>query len=275
MLEIPEALVEAGQLNDTVRGRTITRVVAAATPHKFAFFTGDPGAYHAMLAGLPIKRAAAIGGMVEMEAGSIRLVAGDGAGLRYHEAGAPRPKKHQLLMEFDDGSALSATVQMYGGLWCFVEGEFDNKYYTVAREKPSPLHDSFDGQYFSRMIGAPEVQKLSLKAFLATEQRIPGLGNGVFQDIAWQAGLHPRRKILDLPAGERELLFVTLKRLLREMTEQGGRDTEKDLFGRPGGYRTVMSKNGQGNGCPACGSAIRKEAYLGGSIYYCPECQPL
>lgn|GEM_PF-2077218 len=30
------------------------------------------------------------------------------------------------------------------------------------------------------------------KAFLATEQRIPGLGNGVLQDILWTARIHPK-----------------------------------------------------------------------------------
>jgi len=27
--------------------------------------------------------------------------------------------------------------------------------------------------------------------------------------------------------------------------------------------------------CPACGGKIVREAYLGGNIYYCPECQKL
>ena len=35
-------------------------------------------------------------------------------------------------------------------------------------------------------------KKLTAKAFLATEQRIPGLGNGVLQDILWDAGIDPR-----------------------------------------------------------------------------------
>jgi formamidopyrimidine-DNA glycosylase len=59
------------------------------------------------------------------------------------------------------------------------------------------------------------------------------------------------------------------------MTEQGGRDTERDLFGQPGGYRTILSKNTVGTGCPACGTMIGKEPYLGGAIYYCEICQPL
>lgn len=42
-----------------------------------------------------------------------------------------------------------------------------------------------------------------------------------------------------------------------------------------GGYATKMSKNTLAHGCPVCGGAITKEAYLGGSVYYCPACQKL
>jgi formamidopyrimidine-DNA glycosylase len=57
------------------------------------------------------------------------------------------------------------------------------------------------------------------------------------------------------------------------MKTQGGRDTENDLFDRPGEYKTKLSKNTVGQPCPICGTLIRKEAYLGGSIYYCAKCQ--
>ena len=70
-------------------------------------------------------------------------------------------------------------------------------------------------------------------------------------------------------------MFGAVRSVLAEMTRQGGRDTELDLFGRPGGYVTVLSKNTVGKPCPACGTAIKKEAYLGGSIYYCERCQRL
>jgi formamidopyrimidine-DNA glycosylase len=59
------------------------------------------------------------------------------------------------------------------------------------------------------------------------------------------------------------------------MAAEGGRDTETDLYGQPGGYKTVLSKNTAGTACPKCGTMIIKEAYMGGSIYYCAGCQPL
>ncbi len=59
------------------------------------------------------------------------------------------------------------------------------------------------------------------------------------------------------------------------MTKLGGRDTEKDFFGNNGGYKTVMSKNNAGLPCPACSSLIKKENFMGGSVYFCMECQKL
>jgi len=53
----------------------------------------------------------------------------------------------------------------------------------------------------------------------------------------------------------------------------GGRDTESDLFGHWGGYKTKLSKANKAMVCPVCGGAVRKENYMGGSIYYCENCQ--
>lgn len=273
MLEIPEAYVITKQLNETAAGLKIEKVMAASSPHKFAFFHEDPQGYHDLLSGEKIDEAIPMGGMVEIRAGDKILLFGDGANLRFHKPDTALPQKHQLLIQFADGSALSSSVQMYGSLFCFKAGSFDNPYYQAACEKPSPLTDEFDRDYFTGLVSAPEVQKLSVKAFLATEQRIPGLGNGVLQDIAWKARLHPKRKLQTVSPAERDDLFVTIKETLRLMTDQGGRDTEKDLFGESGGYKTVMSKLNLGSPCPVCRQAIEKAAYMGGSVYFCPECQ--
>lgn len=66
-------------------------------------------------------------------------------------------------------------------------------------------------------------QTISLKAFLATEQRIPGLGNGLLQDILFHAKMHPKRKINTLSTEDKERLFKSVKEKISEMTEKGGR----------------------------------------------------
>lgn len=164
---------------------------------------------------------------------------------------------------------------MYGGVWCFEEGTFDNKYYQGAKNKISPLSDQFDYNYFSSLINDPTVQNLSVKAFLATEQRIPGLGNGVLQDILWNAYINPRTKIMQIEEEKRKELYNCIKTTLKSMCDQGGRDTDNNLFGVPGEYRTTLSSKTANLLCPRCYSSIVKEAYMGGSVYYCPTCQKI
>ena len=274
MIEIPESTTIAMQLNEAVRGKTICRIIVNASPHKFAFYYGDPADYSALLAGQVIGDSFGIGAMIEIAAGDRRIVLGDGANLRYYDDLNKTPSKHQLLVELDDGSALVCTVQMYGSVLAFIEGMCDNKYYLVAKEKPRPLADAFDRAYFDTL-RTEGSDKLSVKAFLATEQRIPGLGNGVLQDILFHAGIHPKRKIKTLSEKELDGLFRSVKNTLAEMMRLGGRDTEKDLFGSAGGYRTLLSKNTVGKPCPVCGANIQKAAYLGGAVYWCPICQQL
>jgi formamidopyrimidine-DNA glycosylase len=203
MLEIPEALVIARQTSQILAGCTIVQVIVGQTPHKFAFYAGDPAAYPALLVGKKISHAKARGGMVSIAAGDSTLVFSDGAALRHWPAASKRPDKHQLLLEMDDGSAFTASIQLY------------------------------------------------------------------------RAGIHPRQvvRLLDLAAKDR--LFHAIKDTLAEMAAMGGRDTEKDLFGQPGGYQTQLSKNTVGQTGRKCGQTILKEAYLGGSVYVCPGCQRL
>lgn len=275
MIELIEAKVLAEQMNAVVRGKRISNVITLQSPHKFAFFQGDPEDYEGLLKGKVIGQASPNGGQLKVEIEDLIFVFGDGVNLQYHEMNAKRPVKHQLLLEFEDGSALSGSVQMYGFLLCINEKEFDNPYYLVAKEKPSPLTKEFDQTYFMGILTAKSAEKLSAKAILATEQRIPGLGNGVLQDILYQAGIHPKRKVGTFTESEKGQLFKSIKNTLQEMVDQGGRDTEKDLFGNRGGYKTKLSKHTAGKPCPICGHTIMKEAYLGGSIYYCEGCQPL
>lgn len=273
MLELPEAYVLTDQINEHLKGKRIMNVVAAQSPHKFAWYHGDPVKYHDLLSGKTIDKAVSYGGLVNFFAEDCVILFGDGASPMFHDTGEARPKKHQLLIEFEDFSALSATVQMYGGLWCFRDGEFDNPYYKVAKEKPSPLTEKFSREYFEGILEAPGAEKLSAKALLATEQRIPGLGNGVLQDILFNCGIHPKRKVMTFTDSDKDSLYWAIKNTLAEMASKGGRDTEKDLFGCSGGYKTKLSKNTVGKPCEKCGSVIVKEAYMGGSIYYCPQCQ--
>jgi formamidopyrimidine-DNA glycosylase len=273
MIELPEAVVISQQITQTLGGKRIAHAVANASPHKFAWYTGNPVEYNNRLAGKTVSSAQAVGGNIETIAGD--MILSISAPIKYHAAVEKRPKKHQVLVEFEDGTAISSCAQMWGGFFCFPVGTkagFPDA--DIARARPSPLTEAFDRAYFDSLFNA-ETPELSAKAFLATKQRIPGLGNGVLQDILWVARIHPKRKMGDLAPKDIDQMFVAVKSVLREMAAKGGRDTERDLFDHPGGYKTILSKNTVGKPCPACGTIILKEPYMGGSIYVCEGCQKL
>ncbi|MDL2273841.1 endonuclease VIII [Oscillospiraceae bacterium OttesenSCG-928-G22] len=275
MIELPEAHTLAKQLEDAYQGKTVDYVEAGKIPHGFAFFYGDPALYPDMLVGRTIERAYPCGGQVEMAAGDIRLSFNDGVNIRYLAPGTAEPKRHQLYIRFEDGSALSCTVQMYGGMQVFPTGALrGNYYYTVSREKPSPYEPAFSEEYFQSIVRETK-QTLSVKALLATEQRIPGLGNGCLQDILFRARLNPQTKLHRLSDGDYTRLYECVTRTLLEMRDGGGRDTEKDLYGAPGGYRSTLSKATYAYPCPSCGGGIERKAFLGGNVYFCPICQPV
>lgn len=272
MIELPEAINLAKQMDETVKGKTVKKVYPPSSPHKFCWFSHKPEEYQSLLAGHTVAGAEGFGIYCDLKFdGGIRLSINDGVNPRFLQQGEAYPKKYQFLLEFTDESALVYTVAMYGGIFCH-QGNYENEYYRSSRESLSPLVEEFDETYLGTLFTGVK-PSLSAKAFLATEQRIPGLGNGCLQDILFQAGIHPKRKIGGLAASEWHAMFQSVKTVLRMMTEQGGRDTEKDLYGKPGGYKTKLSKYTVGSGCPVCGEVIVKEAYLGGAVYYCPGCQ--
>ena len=272
MIELPEALTLAKQLSEAVAGRTVSRVLPPAKPHKFCWFNGEPSDYEEKLRGSRVTLAEGFGIYAELGFDNgCRLCVNDGVNLRLMPT-EDAPNNYQLLIAFADGDALVFTVAMYGGI-ILHGGNYDNEYYLKSRAAVSPFGPDFRGRFEELLAGSKP--SLSAKAFLATEQRFPGIGNGVCQDILFAAGINPRRRLDTMDSGDRDRLYSAVVDVLRDMTAGGGRDTEKNIYGQPGGYATKMSKNAMGAGCPRCGGRVVRESYLGGSVYYCPECQPL
>jgi len=289
MIEIPESNTISNQLSETIKGKKIVGVVTNNSPHKFAFFYEDNKKYSDMLKGKIIANVNAYGGQIEISCDenssngnedkedkndNIIIVLGEDTQIRYIEKDKDLPEKHQLLIRFDDSSSLVCSARMYAQLHVALADNYDNEYYNVAKEKPFPLSDDFDMKYFESLLDELR-PTTSVKAFLVTKQRIPGLGNGTLQDILFNAKIHPKTKTKKLSKDQKEILFNSIKDTLNEMVKNGGRNTEKDLFGNPGSYEVILSNKTFKDPCPVCGSKLVKESYLGGTIYFCPICQEL
>lgn len=275
MIELPERLALVRQLNETIEGKTIEDAEANHTPHGFAEYTGDPAEYPAKL-----RRKRVAG--ASLEKGELRIQAGDmdlmiTTPMRYHQKAAKRPEKHQLLLAFEDGSALSCSVSMWGAMLLFPRGEAARQgpqwlREAMGRVAVTPLDEAFTAGHLRGLMPL-DGKSLSLKGVLATGQRIPGIGNGVIQDVLFEAGLLPMRDARTLSDAEWERLHRATVDVVARMAALGGRDTEKDLLGKPGGYATVLSRKTYGQPCPRCGGIVLRRAYMGGSVYFCPRGQ--
>ncbi|MCD8184620.1 MAG: endonuclease VIII [Bacteroides sp.] len=271
MIEIPESATISRQATQALKGKTVADVLTATSPHRFTFYNGNPEDYPELLIGKTVEEVKGYGSYIDLCFNdNTHLAISDGTNMKYYTATEKCPTKFQLLIAFEDASYLVFTVSMYGCIQAF-KGMLDNQYYQGSIEKP-PLDSKFDFSFFEKMITGIG-KDISVKALLATEQRIPGLGNGVLQDILFNVRIHPKRKINTLSPENKEHLFQSVRSTLADMVQNGGRNTEKDIYGIPGQYITRLSQKTYHQPCPRCGSKIIKEAYLGGSIYYCPECQ--
>lgn len=273
MLELPEVIILAKQANEVLTGKKIAHVFNATKVHKFTFYNRDPLEYNTLLAGKTIEFAKGYGMFVDLFLNEGTVISiGDGVSPRYGKSGEKIPDNYQILIAFEDDSFLVFTVAMYGFINVYTDGVIDNKYHELSESSISPLEDNYTKEIFLKLFTEAK-KNLTAKAILATGQRIPGVGNGVLQDILYNAKIHPKRKVSTLSDLEKENLYNSLKGTLKEIILKGGRDTQKNIYGDIGGYQTILSSKTWKQPCRICGGAIIKESFMGGSIYYCPNCQ--
>ena len=272
MKELPENQTLSKQINETLKDRVISEVFNATKFHKNTFYFGDPLTYSELLIGRRINSSMSFGMYVDIILDKeTKISFGDGTNLKYGTISNKMPNNYQLLLALDNNTYLTFTVGMFGVIAAYT-GIYNDIYYKKNLDNLSPLSDDFNEQYFEKLcVGVKP--KSSVKVLLATEQRIPGLGNGVLQDILFNAKINPKREINSLTDIDKSALLQSIKMTLKNMILQGGRDTEMDIFGNHGNYKTILSKNTLSKPCPQCGNPIIKETSSGGVVYYCPYCQ--
>jgi formamidopyrimidine-DNA glycosylase len=275
MFELPEYVILAGQMNDTLCGKRVLAGSLGNKPHKFVWYNRTHEEFASLTAGRRVGEASSRGRwlFLPLEPGHVLVLGECGGRVLYHPPGARLPGSYHLYLAFDDGSALTATTQMWGAMELFEAGQELERQY-IKGMKPIPTDAAFTFDYFSGLVDTLLAgEKRSVKGLLTQDQLIPGLGNAIAQDIMYRARLHPRRSLADLDAGQRRALYDAIRSTVQAVIDGGGRYDETDLFGRPGGYVRLMDKAAAGRPCPACGTAVAKMQYLGGNCYFCPSCQ--
>jgi len=275
MIELPEAVTIARQMSAELRGKQIESGTRGNAPHKFAFYNRPPEEYAAILRGKTLGEVTVNGSLIlaSVEPDYVLMLGGGGERILFHRSENTLPKKHQLLVHFQDSTYLTVTVQGWGSAQLLHQSELAGHPF-VNLQKPSPLSDAFTFEYFQGLFGELEGEDpRSAKFFIISKPGILGVGNGYLQDILFRAKIHPKRRAIAIAEGERRALYAAIRETIEQAVELGGRDTERDLYNRPGGYRRILDSRNVGQPCPGCGTPLEKIQYLGGAAYFCPSCQ--
>jgi len=275
MIELPEVATIADQMRREYRGKAIQAVSIAEDRPKFMFLNADPAAYEARLVRHRIVDVVGNGKWIfaTLDSGAILLL-GEMFGRFLHVLpDEPLPRKAHAIVTFEDGGRLVLTIQAWGAFQVVTRDELDVHPH-AGKQGISPLDNAFTPERFGEILdGSGGWSRKPIKAFLVHEGNVCGIGNGYLQDILYRAKLSPKRKVPGIAPDERERLRRAIATTMREAVGKGGRDTEKDLYGRPGAYVPILDQRADGRPCPGCGAPIQKISYLGGSCYVCPSCQ--
>jgi formamidopyrimidine-DNA glycosylase len=277
-VELPESSILAKQMSKELLGKTVeTCSLQGCEKFQKIGFVNTYLSDFDKLADGKIQSIVSRGNVirVKFDNGVNLLLAPEyGGKIFYHPTGSTVPKKFHLRVVFNDQSSFTVTLTGMGIIHVLSDGDLGGSY--VYRrdfsEVPSPQNPKeFTLERFSKDLAKKNV---NLKAALVGKDAvIVGLGNSMFQDVVFRAGLHPKRKASELSDVEKQTLYNAVRHVVAERIRLGGKEEFVDFYGQRGGYVAAMGPNMKAQHCLACGAEVSKLSIGGGQAYYCPKCQ--
>ncbi len=126
-------------MNDALKLKTLVSGSLGNSPHKFLQYNRTHEEFAELTKGKEVGEARVQGRwmLIPLKPGYV-LVLGECDGkVLHHPAGPQVPKKVHLRLDFDGGSLLSATTQMWGAYQLYERGEEQNRDY-VKDMRPTP-----------------------------------------------------------------------------------------------------------------------------------------
>lgn len=275
MIELPEAVSIAKQLDETIKGKRVVDSNAGDSPHKWVFYKPPREELTQLLVGKTISDVTSDGRSIHirMEPDEELVFDEFGGKILFHSPDDDIPKKYHLHLKFEDDTFMTLLIQMWG--FISTRAEWEKSKWVIDRSQAIfPAGDTFTLERFFELFERyQDKEKDPLKTFFTNGKSVAGLGNAYLQDILFRAKLSPKRKVADVTAGEQKALHAAVKDTVEQAIQLNGRSSERDIFNNPGSYDPIMDKRAKDKPCPNCGTAIKKISYLGGSCYICPECQ--
>jgi formamidopyrimidine-DNA glycosylase len=177
------------------------------------------------------------------------------------ESPEPRHRHDRVIVELRGGGEVRyRNMRKLGGVW--LAHDADEARLLTGGLGPDAL--AVDRRAFRAMLAK---RRGGAKAVLMDQRFMAGVGNLLADEILWQARIHPKRRVEDLSAEDRERLFDALRNVVRGTiaVEEGG-----------GAFKRTWLLSVRGNpgaACPRCGTPLSRTVAAGRTTWFCPSCQ--
>lgn len=176
-----------------------------------------------------------------------------------YEAG----KHDHLVLRQKKQTLVFRDPRLFGRI-LFTEGKQDPDWWTKL--PPDLLSKEFSKKalqtFLSRRKGAP------LKAILLMQERFPGVGNWMADEILWRAELHPAMPGGKLTPEQTGRLWKEIRYVCREAMRIIG-----TRFDDPPDSWLFLHRWKKSQTCPRCGVELKQKEIGGRTTCWCPRCQ--
>ena len=205
----------------------------------------------------------------EAEGDGARGGASRRAAPRRGKSGGALPRNVSARFVFDDGSDLRLIehgTEKRARLWLVDDLDAVEELRGIG---PDPMRGGLTLEAFDAAARATSRQ---LKSFLTDQRAIAGIGNGLADEILYEARLSPLQRTGNLSAEEMKGLFGAVRPVLERQVallreSAGGQLPQKE----PVEHYVVHDH--KGDPCPRCGTPIAWISYAERDTFYCPGCQ--
>lgn len=132
---------------------------------------------------------------------------------------------------------------------------------------PQPHEPAFSRPYFLQCL--QHHPRAPLKAFLLNQDRCPGIGNWMADEICFRVRLHPAERLQNLSLALRQELWRSTRKVARDALRVIGTD-----WSTPPPSWLFNHRWRKGGTCPRDGSPLIRDSVAGRTTAFCPLCQP-
>lgn len=268
MPELPEVETTRRGLAPHVTGRRIDDVVLRRPDLRWPIPAGVQSLRGERVEGVR-RRAKYL--LLDTPAGSALMHLGMSGSLRVLPGDTPLRAHDHVDLALDDGRVLRFNDPRRFG--CLLWQPPGSTHELLAGLGPEPLSDAFDGDHLFRLSRG---RRAPVKTFLMDQAVVVGVGNIYAAEALFVAGISPLREAGKVSRERYARLADAVKAILAYAIERGG-TTLRDFIspdGAPGYFEQELSVYGRGGeGCKACGRALKQASIGQRASVWCPRCQ--